>query len=170
MKSFEIFLLLNIRTMAANFSPCKRFYVLNQFPRNVMFGMNGFQVSASEAIQGHHGPLFKKSALKLLVRFWNNFTEMFLVAFLKNCSQNFDLALNMAVVYGGYFHSMDMKKFLKNLLWNHRSDFEIISQICALGDPFQKLFTKFWSVSKHGISKWGLLTLYRQRISCKFFS
>ena len=43
--------------MAANFSPCKRSYVLNQFPRNVMFGMNGFHVSASGVIQGHHGPL-----------------------------------------------------------------------------------------------------------------
>ena len=43
--------------MATNFSPCKGSYVLNQFPSNVMFGMNGFHVSASGAIQGHHGPL-----------------------------------------------------------------------------------------------------------------
>ena len=43
--------------MATNFSPCKWSYVLNQFPSNVMFGMNGFHVSASGAIQGHHGPL-----------------------------------------------------------------------------------------------------------------
>ena len=43
--------------MATNFSPCKGSYVLNQFPSNVMFGMNGFNVSASGAIQGHHGPL-----------------------------------------------------------------------------------------------------------------
>ena len=43
--------------MATNFSPCKRSYVLNQFPSNVMFGMNGFHVSAGGAIQGHHGPL-----------------------------------------------------------------------------------------------------------------
>ena len=56
-KSCEIFLLLKIRTMATNFSPCKGSYVLNQFPSNVMFGMNGFHVSASGAIQGHHGPL-----------------------------------------------------------------------------------------------------------------
>ena len=46
-----------LRTMATNFSPCKGSYVLNQFPSNVMFGMNGFHVSASGAIQGHHGPL-----------------------------------------------------------------------------------------------------------------
>ena len=43
--------------MATNFSPCKGSYVLNQFPSNVMFGMNGFHASASGAIQGHHGPL-----------------------------------------------------------------------------------------------------------------
>ena len=43
--------------MATKFSPCKGSYVSNQFPSNVMFGMNGFHVSASGAIQGHHGPL-----------------------------------------------------------------------------------------------------------------
>ena len=43
--------------MATNFSPCKGSYVLNRFPSNVMFGMNGFHVSASGAIQGYHGPL-----------------------------------------------------------------------------------------------------------------
>ena len=43
--------------MVTNFSPCKGSYVLNQFPSNVMFGMNGFHVSASGAIQGPHGPL-----------------------------------------------------------------------------------------------------------------
>ena len=43
--------------MATKFSPCKGSYVLNQFLSNVMFGMNGFYVSASGAIQGHHGPL-----------------------------------------------------------------------------------------------------------------
>ena len=43
--------------MATNFSPCKGSYVLNQFPSNVMFGMNEFHVSASGAIQGHHSPL-----------------------------------------------------------------------------------------------------------------
>ena len=43
--------------MATKFSPCKGSYVLDQFPSNVMFGMNGFHVSASGAIQGHHGAL-----------------------------------------------------------------------------------------------------------------
>ena len=50
----------------------------------------------------------------------------------------------MALVNGGFFalygHEEILKKFfLQNLL----SDFEIISQECSLGDPFQKLFTKF---------------------------
>ena len=49
--------------MATNFSPCKGSYYLNQFPSNVMFGMNGFHVSASGAIQGHHGPLVKRLIL-----------------------------------------------------------------------------------------------------------
>ena len=52
--------------MATNFSPCKGSYVLNQFPSNVMFGMNGFHVSASGAIQGHHGPLVSSLGLSTL--------------------------------------------------------------------------------------------------------
>ena len=62
----------------------------------------------------------------------------------KNCLQNFDLSINMALVNGSFLHYMDMKKFLKNfLLQNRLSDFEIISQECSSGDPFQKLFAKF---------------------------
>ena len=54
-----------------------------------------------------------------------------------------------------------MKKFLKNLLLrNCCSDFQIISQECSLGDPFQKLLAKFRSVHKHGSGEWGLLALY----------
>ena len=45
---------------------------------------------------------------------------------------------------GGFLYYMDMKKFLKNrLLWNRWSDFEIISQECSLGDPFQKISRNF---------------------------
>ena len=47
----------------------------------------------------------------------------------QNCSQNFDLSINMALVNGGFLHCTDMKKFLKNLvLRNCWSDFEKISQ------------------------------------------
>ena len=45
------------------------------------------------------------------------------------------------------------------LLRNCLSDFEIISQECSFGDPFQKLFAKFLSVNKHGCGEWGLLAL-----------
>ena len=54
--------------MATNFSPCKGSYVLNQFPSNVMFGMNEFHVSASGAIQGHHGPLVSKDLFIRVVK------------------------------------------------------------------------------------------------------
>ena len=49
-------------------------------------------------------------------------------ALFKNCSQNFDLSINMTLVNGGFLHYMDMKKFLKNLvLRNSWSNFEVIS-------------------------------------------
>ena len=65
---------------------------------------------------------------------------------------------------GCHGNQMDFfKQIFKNrLLWNRRSDFEIISQECSLGDPFQKVFAEFWSVNKHGFGKWGLLALYGQ--------
>ena len=80
----------------------------------------------------------------------------------KKCSQNFDLSINMALVNRGFLHYMDMKKLLKKFFPKNRlSDFEIISQECSLGDPFQKLFAKFWSVYKYGSGEWGLFALYR---------
>ena len=59
-----------------------------------------------------------------------------------------------------FLQSRDMKKFLKNLLRNWRSDFEIISQECSLSDPSQKVLVKFWSIVKHGSSERGLFSLY----------
>ena len=47
--------------MATKFSPSQGSYILNRFPSIVIFGMMGFYVSASGAIQGHHGPLVKES-------------------------------------------------------------------------------------------------------------
>ena len=70
--------------MATNFSPCKGSYVLNQFPSNVMFGMNVFHVSASGAIQGHHGPLVfllvamatrLMTGIQFLEQLWQSFTQ-----------------------------------------------------------------------------------------------
>ena len=44
-------------------------------------------------------------------------------------SRNFDPSINMDLVYEGFLHYTDMKKFFKNLLLrNCWSDFEIISQ------------------------------------------
>ena len=64
----------------------------------------------------------------------------------------------MAVVNGGgIFHYTDVKKFLKNLLQNSWSDFEIISQKCSLTAPFSNIVTEILIV----ISEWGLLSLYR---------
>ena len=64
----------------------------------------------------------------------------------------------MALVNWGFLHYMDMKKFLKNFfLQNRFSDFEIISQECSLGDPFQKLMAKLWHVYKYGSGEWGFM-------------
>ena len=79
----------------------------------------------------------------------------------QKCLQNFDPSINMALVNGGLLRYMDMQKFFKNLLRNRWSDFEIISQECSLGDPFQKLCAKFLSVYKHDSGEWGLFALYR---------
>ena len=72
--------------MATNFSPCKGSYVLNQFPSNVMFGINGFHVSASGAIQGHHGPLvfnFDQSKILLSGNVLRSLLYLFLLTALR---------------------------------------------------------------------------------------
>ena len=62
--------------MATNFSPCKGSYVLNQFPSNVMFGMNGFHLSASGAI---HGPLvdFSAKVKGMFITFYSQLLSIF---------------------------------------------------------------------------------------------
>ena len=85
------------------------------------------------------------------IEFFQQFLKNLLRNLLKNCSRNFDPSINMAVVNGGFLHYINMKKFLKDLLFrNHWSGFEIISQECSFCDPFQKLFAKFWSAQNHG--------------------
>ena len=95
---------------------------------------------------GRHGKeieLFKQFFKNLL---WNRRSDFEIILQecslydpFQNCSQNFDLSINMALVNGGFLHYTDMK-FLKYLLRIPWSDFKIISQECSLGDPFQKLF------------------------------
>ena len=68
---------------------------------------------------------FSKTACQIL-KFYRNVPW---VTLFKNCMQNFDLSINMALVNGGFLHYTDMEKFLKNLFLRNRwSDFEIISQ------------------------------------------
>ena len=68
----------------------------------------------------------------------------------------------MALVNGGYLHHMDMMKFFKILfLWNPWSDFEIISERCSLGDPFQNLFVNFDPSRNMALVDGGYLLLYR---------
>ena len=68
----------------------------------------------------------------------------------------------MAPINVGFLHYTDMKKILKKnfFLWNHWSNFEIISHDCSLGDPIWKLLAKFWSVNRRGPGEWGLFALY----------
>ena len=46
--------------MATNFSPCKGSYVLNQFPSNVMFAVNGFTYQPVERYRAIMALLFIK--------------------------------------------------------------------------------------------------------------
>ena len=99
----------------------------------------------------HRGVPWVTLFKKLFVKFW----------FVKNCGSG----------EWGLLALSEMKEFLKNLLlWNRWSDFEIISQICSLGDPFQKLLAKFWLVKKHGSGEWGLLALKGNEEILKKFS
>ena len=63
--------------MATNFSPCKGSYVLNQFPSNVMFGMNGFQpVERYRAIMAFLSKgLFPRASKGVIVWEWVGFAS-----------------------------------------------------------------------------------------------
>ena len=78
----------------------------------------------------------------------------------------------MDLVNGGFLHYMDMKKFLKNLLRNRCSDFEIISQECSLHDPFQKGFANFDPSINMALVNGGFLlfALYGHEEILKLFS
>ena len=104
----------------------------------------------------------KKFLKNLLLRnCWSDFEiisqECSLCDPFKNCLQNFDPSINMALVNGGFLHYTDMKKFLKNLLRIHWSDFEIISQECSLGDPFQNCSRDFDLSIKMALVNGGFL-------------
>ena len=64
----------------------------------------------------------------------------------------------MALVNGGLLALYGHEEILLRNRW---SDFEIISQECSLGHPFQKVLVKFRSAQKHGSDELVLLALYR---------
>ena len=91
--------------------PCEA--VFNKCSQNLILSKtlvcHGNQVEFSKQF------FYKYFPLEPHVRFWNNFTEMFL-RWPFSCSRNFDPLRHMAVVNGGYFRHRDMKKFLEILL------------------------------------------------------
>ena len=108
-----------------------------------------FDSIKNSGCHGNEIEFFKQFFKNLLL--WNRWSDFEIILqecslgdpFQKNCSRNFDPPKNMALVNGSFLNYRDMKTFLKNLLRNCWSDFEIISQECSFGDPFQKLFAKF---------------------------
>ena len=116
--------------MATNFSPCKGSYVLNQFPSNVMFGMNGFHVSASGAIQGHHGPLVFSSPEHNVLR----------GSYCDRSSSGVRPSVRPSV-----------NNFFKNLLLqNQKANLDKTWQECSLGEALQKLLKEFNSNKNSG--------------------
>ena len=64
--------------MATNFSPCKGSYVLNQFPSNVMFAMNGFTYQPVERYRAIMALLFVYAVQSaFVVRFLLNLHSLF---------------------------------------------------------------------------------------------
>ena len=112
-------------------------------------------------IRGHEEILKKSSSPKLPVRFWNNFTGMFLWwPFSKMFAKFWSVHKHGSGEWGllaPYGHEGILKKSSPKLLvrfWNNFTGM-------FLGWPFQKLFAKFWSVCKYGSGEWGLFALYR---------
>ena len=80
--------------------------------------------------------------------------SIFIILYTITCALN-DQSCRCAIKQHSFIHSIKnsgchgceiefFKQTFKNLLlWNCRSDFEIILQECSLVDPFQKLFPKF---------------------------
>ena len=152
--------------MATNFSPCKGSYVLNQFPSNVMFAMNGFTYQPVERyraiiVLAHLSTTCSRGAFRvvmcpssvvnnffkhlLLPNRWANLDQTWQECFLGGPLQKIFTEFDSIKIFGCHGNEIEFfKQFFKNLLlWNRWSDFEIISQKCSLGDPFQKVFAKF---------------------------
>ena len=78
----------------------------------------------------------------------------------------------MALMNVGFLHYMDMEKFSKKILkplvrfW---SDFEIISQECSLGDPFQNCSPNFDQSINMALGNGGFLNYMQTGFKFNFF-
>ena len=75
------FLVAKNKTMATNFSPCKGSYVLNQFPSNVMFAMNGFMYQPVERYRAIMALLFDNCPAQVMISNKGTSTTLFQVLF-----------------------------------------------------------------------------------------
>ena len=116
--------------------------------------------------RGLHYTDIKKFLKNLLL--WNRWSYFEIVhrnvpwmTLFKNCSRNFDPSKNMALVNGVFLHYMGHEEILKkSSSRNCWSDFEINHWNVPWVTLFKKLFSKFWSIYKHGSGEWGLFALY----------
>ena len=156
MKSCEIFLLLKIRTMATNFSPCKGSYVLNHFPSNVMFAMNGFTYQPVERYRAIMAVLFWHSHAPIMSIF---------IPCLEWRDIFFALSISLSVCFLAHLNttcsrgacrvvrcpSCVVNNFFKHLLLPNRwANLDQTWQECSLGGPLQKFFTEFDSIKNSG--------------------
>ena len=79
----------------------------------------------------------------------------------QDCSSYLDSLKNMAARGRGLFSLYIYIENFKNLLIrNQWTNFNIILQICFIGDPLPRLFKPFGFVKKHGLQGRGLFSLY----------
>ena len=97
-----------------------------------------------------HKKIVRCSSLKPLVRFSNNFAEMFLGRPFSKTDHEILVCQETWLWWGEATCTIrKWKKILKILLlWNSCSDFEIILQKCSFGDPFQNFLAQFLSAEK----------------------
>ena len=119
------------------------------------------------ALYGHQ-EILKKSSLKPLVRFWNNFTGMFLGWAFSNFVCKILFCWKTWPPWGGgdFLHYMNIKEILKKSsplkllvrIWNNYTGM-------ILGWALLKFVRKFWSVEKHGRRGGGgrLFALYEHK-------
>ena len=96
-----------------------------------------------------------KNLTNLLVpNHWTDFNIILqivpLVILNQDCSRHSDSSKNMAARGRGLFSLCIHIDNFKNLVRNHKTDFNVILQNCSFSDPLPRLFKQFGSVKKHG--------------------